>query len=140
MSREIERNNKSCRRVVSTEIDGTAGAKQMSGERYRPQSWRQLWESEFETEPYRWEGLPIGRRRVILEASAWHRNSAAVICFLRDLDSEQRFRITVFRDRATEMYGPQGFDLATVAPGTSLTIDIHQNHSGTFRIQAAEFS
>lgn len=45
--------------MVSTEIGGTAGAKQMSGERYRPQSWRQLWESEFETEPYRWEGLPI---------------------------------------------------------------------------------
>lgn len=97
--------------MVSTEIGGTAGAKQMSGERYRPQSWRQLWESEFETEPYGWEGLPIGRRRVMLEASAWHRNSAAVICFLRDLDSEQCFRITVFRERETEEVRPPGLRL-----------------------------
>lgn len=107
---------------------------------FRPQSWRQLWESGFETELYRWEDLPIGRRRVILEASAWHRNCEAIVCFLRDLDSEQRFRITVFRDRETESYGPQGLNFSAVPPGTSLTADIHQNHSGTFRILAAQLS
>jgi hypothetical protein len=88
---------------------------------YRPQSWRQFWESGFETELYGWEDLPIGRRRVILEASAWHRNRPAVVCFLLDLDSEQRYRITVFRDSETVKYGPQGFNFSAVSPGTSLT-------------------
>jgi hypothetical protein len=123
-----------------TKGSGTLRPAQGTASGFRPQSWRQFWESGFETELYRWEGLPIGRRRVILEASAWHRNCAAVVCFLRDLDSEQRYRITVFRDRETESYGPQGLNFSAVLPGTSLTIDIHQNHSGTFRIQAAQLS
>ena len=64
----------------------------------------------------------------------------AVVCFLRDLDSEQLYRITVFRDPETQQYGPQGFNFSAVPPGTSLTLEIHQNHSGTFRIQAAQLA
>jgi hypothetical protein len=100
----------------------------------RPKPWRQLLESGFETRLYAIEDLPTGKRRVLLENSAWHPNQWAVVWFLRDLDSEQLYRITIFKNRQTGGYGPVS-DLADVAPGTSLTIEIHQNRTGTFRIQ-----
>jgi hypothetical protein len=106
----------------------------------RPMSWHQLMESRFETQLYAYENLPTGTRRVLLEKSAWHRYQAAVIWFLRDLDSEKRYRISIFRNRQNNGYGPEQLDLAAVPSGTSLTIEIHQNRTGTFRIQGATVS
>lgn len=103
----------------------------------RPTPWRQLLESGFETRLYEFEDLPTGRRRVLLEKSAWHRNQPAVIWFLRDLDSEQRYRISIFQNRRRTGYGPEGSDLAGVPSGTSLTIEIVASRTGTFRIQGA---
>jgi len=112
----------------------------MSAPKIRPQSWRGLIDSGFEPRLYPWEDLPLGNRRVSLEASCWPPDLMAVICFFRDLDSEQLYRITVFRDRTTERYGPQGFDFSDVCPGTILTIEIAQTRSGKFRVQSAQLS
>jgi hypothetical protein len=104
---------------------------------YRPVPWRRFFESGFETSPYETSDLPTGPRRVLLEASAWHRNQPAVTCFFRDLDSEQRYRISVFRTSKSGLYGPEGFDFSAVPPGTTLAIEILQNQTGTYRILAA---
>jgi hypothetical protein len=57
---------------------------------------------------------------------------------LRDLASGQRYRITVFRDHTTEEYGPEGLNFAVARPGTLMTLEIHQNCTGTFRILGAQ--
>jgi hypothetical protein len=106
----------------------------------RPKSWRILLDSGFEPRDYPWEGLPIGTRRVTLDESLWHRHETAVICFFHDLDSDQRYRLTVFRDPETHEYGPKSFDVSHLCPGTILTIEIHQNRTGTFRLQAAQLA
>lgn len=107
---------------------------------FRPKSWHQLLASGFETRLYAIEDLPTGKRRVLLECSAWHRNQPAVVWFLQDLDSEQRYRITVFKSRTAGNYGPEGIDLSHVPPRTTLTIEIHQNRTGSFRIQGVQLS
>jgi hypothetical protein len=112
----------------------------MSEPEVRPKAWRRLVESGFEPRPYRWEDLPLGQRRVRLEASCWHPEITGVICFFQDLDSEQQYRITVFRNRKTERYGPEGCDFSDVRPGTVLTIDISRTSSGQFKIQGAHLS
>ena len=106
----------------------------------RPMSWRQFLESGFETHPYSFEDLPTGTRRVVLKIAAWHpaQRVPAVVWFLRDLDSEQRYRISIFRNRQGNSYGPEGLDLADVPPGASLAVEIHQNGTGTFRIVGAQ--
>src|SRR6185295_624509 len=112
----------------------------MSAPKSRPQSWHGLIDSEFEPRLYPWVDLPLGNRRGSLEASCWPPDLMAVICFFRDLDSEQLYRITVFRDRTTERYGPQGFDFSDVCPGTILTIEIAQTRRGKFRVQSVQLS
>jgi hypothetical protein len=104
----------------------------------RPKSWRILLESGFEPRLYSHEGLPTGRRRVMLEESLWHRTNVAVVCFFRDLDSDQRYRISVFRHPQTHEYGLDGVDFSHLCPGTILTVEVHQNSTGTFRIQGAQ--
>ena len=54
------------------------------------------------------------------------------------MDSEQRYRISTFRNRQGDGYGPEGLDLAGIPPGAGLIIEIHQNRTGTFRVQTAE--
>lgn len=104
-----------------------------------PKSWRQLLDSGFDTRLYSWDDLPTGRRRVILMESSWHRDQPGIINYLRDLDSEQCYRITVFKDRKSGRYGPpQGPDFARVRPGSILTIVIEPTRTGRFRIQSAE--
>jgi len=106
----------------------------------RPMSWRQFLESGFETHLYAYEDLPTGTRRVVLEKAVWHpgQRVSAVVWFLRDLDSEQRYRISIFRNRQRNGYGPEAVDLANVPPGASLTVEIHQNRTGTFRLVGAQ--
>lgn len=106
----------------------------------RPMPWRQFLESGFEMSLYAFEHLPTGTRRVELEKAVWHPGPrvSAVVWFLRDLDSEQRYRISIFRNRQQNGYGPEGADLANVPPGASLTVEIHQNRTGTFRIVGAQ--
>jgi hypothetical protein len=102
----------------------------------RPKSWRQLLESEIDLSLYPTEDLPIGRRRVNLEDSAWHKNQHAVVCFFRDLDSGRRYRITVW-DRTSAKYTPEGLDFSVLHPGAFLTVEIQQTQNGTFRIVSA---
>jgi hypothetical protein len=106
----------------------------------RPMSWRKLLQAGFEPRLYPADGLPTGTRKVILMATSWHRNLTAVVCFFRDLDSQQCYRISVFRDVSTRKYGPEGLDFSLLAPATTLTIEIHQNTTGTFKIQTATLS
>jgi hypothetical protein len=103
-------------------------------------SWSQLVHSEFDTQLYAFENLPTGTRRVLLEKAVWAPGQRvhAVVWFLRDLDSEQRYRVSIFRNRQGDSYGPEGLDLAGVPSGASLIIEIHQNRTGTFRIQGAQ--
>jgi hypothetical protein len=103
----------------------------------RPKSWGHILESGFDTRIYPYRDLPTGSRRVVLEESLWHRYKPAVVCFLRDLDSEQRYRITVFRDPETAIYGTDGVDFSHLPTGTTLTVEIQQNRTGTFRIVGA---
>ncbi|MFL6237305.1 MAG: hypothetical protein ACJ76N_29535 [Thermoanaerobaculia bacterium] len=108
---------------------------------FRPTPWRQLLQSGFETHLYEFEDLPTGTRRVVLENATWHpgQRVPAVVWFLRDLDSEQRYRISIFQNRQRNGYGPvEGLDLAGVPPGASLAVEIHQNGTGTFRIVGAQ--
>jgi len=102
-----------------------------------PKSWRRLLQSGLDLSLYPFEDVPTGKRRVVLEDSAWHRNQPAVVCFFRDLDSEQRYRITVFW-RSTGVYGPEGLNFAVASPGTYMTLEIHQTRNGTFRILGAQ--
>jgi hypothetical protein len=104
-----------------------------------PKSWRRLLQSGLDLSLYPFEDVPAGRRQVVLEYSAWHRKQPAVVCFFRDLASGQRYRITVFRDHTTEEYGPEGgVNFAVACPGTLMTLEIHQNRTGTFRILGAQ--
>jgi len=103
-------------------------------EAFRPMSSHQLMESGFETQLYAFEHLPTGNRSVLLEKSAWHRNQPAVVWFLRDLVSEQRYRISIFQNRQRNGYGPGEQDLAVIPPGTCLTIEVRATRTGTFRI------
>jgi hypothetical protein len=66
----------------------------------RPMSWRQLLKSGFEMHLYAFEDLPTETQRVVLEQAAWHplgtrlapgQRVPAVVWFLRDLESEQRY-------------------------------------------------
>ena len=109
----------------------------MSSTESRPQSWSQILSSEINLSVYSYEDVPTGNRSVVLEVSVWHRSQSAVICCFRDLESGQRYRISVFRDHTTAEYGPEGVNFARMAPGTSLHLRIHQNRTGTFRIVGA---
>jgi hypothetical protein len=108
--------------------------------KFRPKSWRQLLESGFEPGDYPYEGLPVGSRRVALEATLWHPDVPGVVCFFRDLDTEHKYRVSVFKNQRTRRYGPDGVDFSTLGPETMLKIEIRQNRTGTFRIEQAELS
>ena len=112
--------------------------KPLSTSGYRPQPWRRLLESGSDPRLYSWKDSPVGSRRVALEESAWHRRLSAIVCLFRDLDSEQRYRITVFRNAGIRGYGPESVDFRDLRPGRILTIEIHQNRTGTFRIVGAQ--
>jgi hypothetical protein len=105
---------------------------------FRPTPSRQLWDSGFDTGLYDFELLPAGNRRILLEKSAWHRNQPAVVWFFLDLESGVRYRISIFKNKKRTGYGPEGLDLSTVPPGTSLSIEIRESRVGTFRIEKAQ--
>lgn len=96
------------------------------------------WESGFDLGTYAYTDLPTGSRNIVLEASTWNPTQPAVICFFLDLDSNQRYRLSVFRNRKTDRYGPGELDLSGVAPGEKLQITIHQNGTGSYRLLEAK--
>jgi hypothetical protein len=106
--------------------------------KFRPKSWKQLLQSGFEPGDFPYEGLPVGARRVVLEATLWHPDRPGVVCFFRELETEQRYRVSVFKSPETWEYGPEGVDFSRLGPGTMLQIEISQNRTGTFRIEQAE--
>jgi hypothetical protein len=110
----------------------------MSAPGSRLQSWRKLLESGFDPRLYSWVDLPVGIRRVELEEHAWHRRLNAVVCFFRDVESEQRYRVTVFEEPGIRRFGPEGVDFRTLPPQTILNIEIQMNRTGTFRIVGAQ--
>jgi hypothetical protein len=102
-------------------------------DRLRPTPWRQLLESGFDTQLYAFGDLPEGPRRIEVEATTWHPKQSALIRFFRDLDSNRRYRISVFKRPKVGGYGPDQMDLSEVPSGTTLTVEIHRNYSGTFQ-------
>lgn len=107
--------------------------------KFRPKSWKQLLQAGFEPADYPYEGLPVGARWVTLEATLWHPTRPGVVCFFRDLNTDERYRVSVFKNPETRGYGPEGVDFSRLGPGTMLKIEIGQNRTGTFRIEQAAF-
>ena len=107
------------------------------GTEARAESFRQLCDDGFDRSSCARKGLPTGSRRVVLERKLWTRAGSGLTCFFLDQETAERYQVTVFRDRASHEYLAGDLDIAGTPYGSPLEVLIHENKTGTFRINEA---
>lgn len=95
---------------------------------------------------YAYENAPEGLRRCQLDFKTWHRSQPALVLFLTDLKTRQRFCVSVFRQagkryRAAAREGDAGepeVDLDQVALGSTFRTEVSYTSGGYPKLSGAE--
>ncbi len=100
-------------------------------------SFPQAVEAGYEPRDYEFMNLPLGYQNVVLDFKIWSKNSPAVTMFCIVIETQQKIRFNVFRERLTKKYylNKTNIDVVEMAYKTEFKVLILENSKGNTKVE-----